>query len=182
MSKLDEIRKSVAENRAKNNGVYIPEETPLQAEERRLAEEKRKKEEAERAKQAQESELRRLAEEKRRKEEAEILERKNRIIVTTTPYVEGRKIKQYLGLASGADIYNAGGLIGGGYTTKGQTNLYQMAVSRAVNRIKNDAVFESADAIIGVQISLGSSSVMNQVIVTVTGTAVRLEPLTDSDE
>ena len=95
------------------------------------------------------------------------------MIITTTPTIEGKSIKEYIGLVSGADLYNAGGLIGGGYTSGGQTMYFQNAVSKATSKMIESARF--ADAIVGVQVVIGSSAGMNQVIVTVTGTAVFLE-------
>ena len=101
------------------------------------------------------------------------------MIITTTPTVEGKRIKAYLGLVGGADLYNAGGLIGGGYSTKGQSMYFRMAVEAATRKMEENSC--GADAIVGVQISIGSSAVANQVIVTVTGTAVTLEDANDDE-
>ena len=102
------------------------------------------------------------------------------MIVTTTQSVDGKKVKAYLGLVTGASPYNAGGMVGGGYSSKGQSNLFSYAVNSAKDTMVSSA--HGADAIIGVQIAVGSSSAMNQVIVTVTGTAVTLEDAGFDDE
>jgi len=101
------------------------------------------------------------------------------MIVTTTQSVEGKIIQEYVGLVSGADTYNAGGLVGGGYTSGGQSLYFQAAIDRATQKMEIKAY--GADAIVGVQVVIGASAAMNQVIVTVTGTAVKLRHSADDD-
>ncbi len=95
------------------------------------------------------------------------------MIVTTTQGVDGKKVKAYLGVVAGASPYNAASLPGGGYAPAGQPNLFNYAVNSAITAMIGNAY--GAEAIIGVQIAVSSSGVMNQEIVTVTGTAVTLE-------
>lgn len=92
------------------------------------------------------------------------------MIITTTDNVGTRKIRSYLGVVSGTDIYMVGGLIGGGLIS--QEGLYTSALSKAISKMKQKAEDLGADAIIGVSTNLSSPGNVNYMIVTVTGTAV----------
>ena len=93
------------------------------------------------------------------------------MILTTTPSVEGKSIKKYLGIVTGTDIYLVGGLIGGGLAN--QESLFGSAYKTACNRMKAKA--SGADAIVNVQIQACSPGNLNNIMVIVTGTAVMLE-------
>lgn len=99
------------------------------------------------------------------------------MITTTGSNVEGYRISEYKGLVCGASIYNVGGLIGGGYLDKVQSNLFAMAIRSAKETLVHDAFYKGADAVIAIQTSLGGSATMNQLVVTLTGTAVKLEKI-----
>lgn len=116
------------------------------------------------------------AEEEERKKvlealEAEVAEKIRNMILTTTPYVEGKKVSRYRGVVSGTDIYMVGGLLGGGLVS--QESLFQMAQQTAIKHMIKKAL--SADAIIGIHTELVSPGGANFIIVVVTGTAVDLE-------
>lgn len=95
------------------------------------------------------------------------------IIVTTTAYVEGKKIKEYIDVVSGTDIYLVGGVFGGGLVN--QENLYGSALTKAKSKMKSKALALGADAIVGVQVAVVSPGELNDIIVIVNGTAVKLE-------
>jgi len=100
------------------------------------------------------------------------------MILTTTPNVEGKRIKEYLRIVSGTDIYLVGGLLGGGLAT--QENLFGTALNNATSKMKSKAF--GADAIVGIRTEVLSPGNLNNIIVVVTGTAVKLENATESDE
>lgn len=121
----------------------------------------------------------------RLKQEQEELERKNKeafanIILTTTPNIEGRRIVEYKQIVSGASIYTIGGLLGEGYFNKVQDSLFGISIGRAKYRLLNEAFSLGADAVINIQTALGGGpAAMNQMIVTLTGTAVVTEKITE---
>jgi uncharacterized protein YbjQ (UPF0145 family) len=100
------------------------------------------------------------------------------MILTTTPTVEGKRIKEYLGIVSGTDIYLVGGLFGGGLAN--QENLFGSALNSATSTMKSKAF--GADAIVGIRTEVLSPGNLNNIIVVVTGTAVKLEDANESDE
>ena len=100
------------------------------------------------------------------------------MILTTTPSVEGKTIKKYLGVITGTDIYLVGGLIGGGLAN--QENLFGTAYRNACEKMK--AKNPKADAIVNIQVQVASPGNLNNIIVIVTGTAVQLEDAPNNDE
>lgn len=102
----------------------------------------------------------------------EASEKYNKIIITKTNNVEGRKINKYLGTVSGTDIYLVGGLLGGGLAS--QENLFCYSYGIAEKKMREKAVSLNADAIVGVQTSMVSPGGLNNIIVIVQGTAVKL--------
>ena len=113
------------------------------------------------------------------KEAAQLLLARQNITATTSSYVEGHYITNYLGIVSGASIYNVGGLLGGGYTDKGQNSMFSVAIRIAEKIMLNDAFMRGANAVVGIQTALGGSATMNQIVVTLTGTAVKTEKITE---
>lgn len=100
------------------------------------------------------------------------------MILTTTPTVEGKRITEYLGVVSGTDIYLVGGLLGGGMAN--QEGLFGVAFGAArENMVKKAA---GADAIVGIQTEVCSPGGLNNIIVVVTGTAVKLADAEESDD
>ncbi len=100
------------------------------------------------------------------------------MILTTTPSVEGKTIKKYLGVITGTDIYLVGGLIGGGLAN--QENLFGTAYQNACEKMK--AKKPKADAIVNIQVQVASPGNLNNIIVIVTGTAVQLGDAPNNDE
>ena len=102
------------------------------------------------------------------------------MIITTTPNIENYQITEYLGIVTGADTYTVGGLIGEGFLK--QNMYYENAISTAKNQMETKAISFSADAIVGVQVSVTSMATAGSIIVTATGTAVKIEKAGWEDE
>jgi uncharacterized protein YbjQ (UPF0145 family) len=106
------------------------------------------------------------------------------MIVTTTPSVEGRKVRQYLGIVVGEAIVGANifkdlfaGIrdIVGGRSAAYEREL-QNAREIAIGEMQERAAHMGADAIVGVDLDyevVGQGGSM--LMVSVSGTAVRLE-------
>lgn len=98
----------------------------------------------------------------------------DKVIVSTTNELEGYEITEYCGVVYGTEIYLVGGLMGGGLMT--QEKLYGGAFKRALLHIKSRAVREhKADAIVGMKADITSPGNVNNMIVVVTGTAVKVK-------
>lgn len=95
------------------------------------------------------------------------------VIISTTANIEGKPIRNYLGIVSGTDIYLVGGLIGGGLIN--QEHLYTDALNRATEKMTEKAVEMGANAIVGVTTNITSPGGLNYIIVVVTGTAVIID-------
>lgn len=107
------------------------------------------------------------------------------MIITTTPTVEGHRVSTYLGIVAGETIVGinvikdvAAGIrnIVGGRSVSYEQETFQARES-AIAEMASRAQEMGADAIVGVDIdyeSLGSSN--NMMMVSATGTAVRLAP------
>ncbi len=94
------------------------------------------------------------------------------VILTTTNTIEGYNISDYIGIVSGTDIYLVGGIFGGGLVN--QEVLYSTALATATRHIKANAEAIGADAVIGIQNNIASPGGANNMIVIVTGTAVKI--------
>lgn len=100
------------------------------------------------------------------------------MIITTTPNIEKYHITRYLGVVTGADTYTVGGLLGEGFAKQ---NLYfNQAVSKVLSQMENAAIRIGADAVVGIIVS--NTSEGGQIIVTATGTAVKIEQAGWDDE
>ena len=99
------------------------------------------------------------------------------MIVTTTATVEGYRIKDYLQVVYGTDIYLVGGILGGGLAD--QEGVFGRALHRATSLMISKA--PDADAIVGVHTEILSPGNLNHIIVVVTGTAVKLTYSWDDD-
>ena len=95
------------------------------------------------------------------------------MILTTTASVEGKRIKKYLGVVTGTDIYLVGGILGGGLAN--QENLFGAAYQKACSKMEEKAKQKHANAVVGIQTQVLSPGNLNNIIVVVTGTAVSLE-------
>ena len=95
------------------------------------------------------------------------------MILTTTPTIENYHITSYLGIVSGADTYTVGGLIGEGLMKQGF--YYEMSLNKAKSLMESKASEYGADAIVGIQVAVTSMSSVGQIVVTATGTAVKIE-------
>lgn len=106
-------------------------------------------------------------------------------LVSTTFTIEGRKIKAYLGIVSGVAVLGFGilreFLAGVTDTFGGESGSYQKEIlsakNSALNKLINDAVALSANAVVGVKLDFEqiSSQGTSFIMVTATGTAVQLE-------
>jgi uncharacterized protein YbjQ (UPF0145 family) len=105
------------------------------------------------------------------------------MIITTTNDIQGRQITAYLGLVSGEVIVGANIfkdlLAGIRDIVGGRAGAYEATLERArqeaIAELKETALKQGADAIIGITVdyeSIGSASTM--LMVTITGTAVKL--------
>lgn len=105
------------------------------------------------------------------------------MILTTTPTIEGRQIKEYLGIVTGETITGANFLkdftaslhdfFGG--RSGSYEKVLQESKDNALREMQDRALRMGADAIVGIDLdyeALGSSSSM--LMVTCSGTAVRL--------
>lgn len=106
------------------------------------------------------------------------------MIITTTPNIEGKSIRQYLGIVSSESIYGtniirdfAAGLkdlIGG------RSNSYETILSKAkckaLEELKLQAEAMNANAIVGIDIRVNTIGDHNtMILVSCSGTAVRVE-------
>jgi len=106
------------------------------------------------------------------------------MITTTTNTVEGRRIRQYLGLVTGETIMGANVIsdfmasitdfVGGRSGT--YESKFAEARETAIQELEEEARRKGADAVVGIDIDyqvLGASNGM--LMVTATGTAVKIE-------
>lgn len=95
------------------------------------------------------------------------------MILTTTPTIDNYHITSYLGVVSGADAYTVGGIIGDGLMKQGF--YYDLSLNKAKSLMESNASKYGADAVVGIQVAVTSMSTVGQIIVTATGTAVKIE-------
>lgn len=95
------------------------------------------------------------------------------MIVTTTPTLEGKRIYQYLGIVSGIDRFNVGGLLGEGFFMVDEN--FSNSYKRAEEKMIQKALVLGADAIVGVQYSPFNWDADRRIDmeVTLVGTAVK---------
>lgn len=93
-----------------------------------------------------------------------------KMIVTTSSTVEGYRIKEYLGIVTGANTCPAGGLNG-----EEQNRYYSEVVHNSRKQIKRQAENMGAQAVISLQVAAVSLDNIGDILVTLTGTAVTLE-------
>lgn len=102
-----------------------------------------------------------------------IMKNTENMILTTTNDVKGYNIIEYIGIVAGTDIYLIGGVFGGGMAN--QENLYTDALSRAISNLRQNAEVMGANGVIGIQSNITSTGGTNSLILTLTGTAVKIE-------
>jgi uncharacterized protein YbjQ (UPF0145 family) len=95
------------------------------------------------------------------------------MIITTASSIDGYEIQEYLGLVCGTDIYLVGGLLGGGLVT--QQDLFYRALATAERKLMNMATNKGANAVIGVTQGFSSPGSLNNMILAITGTAVKIK-------
>ena len=95
------------------------------------------------------------------------------MILSTTNEIKGYNINKYIGNVGGTDIYLIGGILGGGLAS--QEQLYANALMNTTSKLKQNAKNIGANAVIGIQSNLTSTGGTNNIIVTLTGTAVDIE-------
>ena len=106
------------------------------------------------------------------------------MIITTTPSLEGTRVREYLGVVTGEAIMGANvfrdfvagirDLVGG--RSKAYENCLRSAREDALREMSREAASRGADAVVGVDLDyevLGSANGM--LMVTASGTAVSLE-------
>jgi uncharacterized protein YbjQ (UPF0145 family) len=107
------------------------------------------------------------------------------MIVTTTPSVEGHRIVEYLGVVAaqtvlGVDFVKdfAAGFsnIFGGRSASYEGE-YASGVATALAELERECAARGANGIVGVDIDYETVSTGQMLLVSATGTAVRLEPL-----
>ena len=115
--------------------------------------------------------------EKREKEFQEKLERdpkyqlkKN---ITASDSIPGKEVTTVLGMVTGTDSYNPAGLFGEGYVGKVGKSYMQITIDNATNKMVDMALSMGADAIISYKTTTSEGG-LNMTVVTVTGTAVKL--------
>lgn len=94
------------------------------------------------------------------------------MVITTTNFVPDKDVEKILGIVFGTEIYLVGGLIGGGLAN--QENLYSNAFRSASSKMESKARAMGADAVIAVSCNYTSPGGNNNMILVVTGTAVKL--------
>ena len=92
--------------------------------------------------------------------------------ITTTDSFENAEIEEYLGTVSGTDIYLVGGLVGGGLSN--QEGLFGGAFAAAMDAMLAKAQARGANAVVGMSLTVTSPGNLNNIIVIVTGTAVKV--------
>lgn len=97
----------------------------------------------------------------------------NEHMITTTQSFEGKRIEAYYGTVSGTDIYLVGGAIGGGLAN--QEELFGKAFFSAKKKMFQKALKLGANAVVGMQSIMTSPGGLNNMIVVVTGTAVKVQ-------
>jgi uncharacterized protein YbjQ (UPF0145 family) len=123
----------------------------------------------------EEAEWEQQMEEEARKEEAaetaKIIE--HDACCTSTESFADAVIEKYLGTVVGTDIYLVGGIIGGGLIN--QEKLFGNAFEKAKERMIQKAFDRGGNAVVGMQVSFASPGGVNEMIVVVTGTAVKIK-------
>ena len=92
--------------------------------------------------------------------------------ITTTQTLLNYNIEEYCGTVSGTDIYLVGGTLGGGLVN--QEKLFDAAFAEAKKKMFLKARGLGGNAVIGMNVSFTSPGNLNNMIVLVTGTAVKL--------
>ncbi len=115
-------------------------------------------------------------------EDAELRKRVANMIYTTTPNVEGHKIKKYLGIISGSSVIGTG-LVSDfgaavsdlfGVSSESYNEKLSNAREHAMNMLKKEALKKGANAVIGIDTDIMTVG-NNMFVVNATGTAVLLE-------
>lgn len=106
----------------------------------------------------------------------------NHVIVTTTPSVQGREIAAYLGIVTGEAIMGANIVkdlfAGVRDIVGGRSGAYEQELRKAraiaLDELAAAAVQAGADAVVGVDLDYETVGGGSMLMVTVSGTAVRL--------
>ena len=93
--------------------------------------------------------------------------------ITTTSSFEHYEIEEYLGPVSGTDIYLVGGVVGGGLAN--QETLFTSAFNNAKANMFSRATKLGANAVVGMQVNFTSPGNLNNMVVVVIGTAVKIK-------
>lgn len=104
------------------------------------------------------------------------------MIVTTTPTIEGSQIRNYLGVVTGEAILGANIMkdLFAGFRdiVGGRSGVYEQELQKAreiaMREMEEAATDLGADAIVGVDLDYETVSSGNMLMVTVSGTAVRV--------
>lgn len=103
------------------------------------------------------------------------------MIVTTTPTIEGRPIREYLGVVTGEAILGANIMkdLFAGFRdiVGGRSGAYEQELQKAreiaMREMQEAAASLGADAVVGVDLDYETVSSGNMLMVTVSGTAVK---------
>lgn len=103
------------------------------------------------------------------------------MIITTTPIIEGRQIREYLGVVTGEAILGANIMkdLFAGFRdiVGGRSGAYEQELQKAreiaMREMEEAAAGLGADAVVGVDLDYETVSSGNMLMVTVSGTAVR---------
>ena len=114
-----------------------------------------------------------MAEESRKEKAAEaakIIEH-DACCTSTESFVDA-EIEKYYATVVGTDIYLVGGLVGGGLIN--QEKLFGNAFEKAKERMIQKAFDRGGNAVVGMQVSFTSPGGLNEMVVVVSGTAVKI--------
>jgi len=99
------------------------------------------------------------------------------MILTTTNSIEGYTIKNYLGIVTGVNASMPKTTIS--FNMKKYYDLYEENINKvkeeAFQKLKNNAVKLGANAVVGIQLDIENLPTSNIIIISITGTAVKVE-------
>ncbi|MDY4428021.1 MAG: SHOCT domain-containing protein [Lachnospiraceae bacterium] len=101
--------------------------------------------------------------------------------MSTTDTIPGKEVIEILGMVSGTDNYVAGGMFGEGYLGKMGNAYMQSSLNSARNKMIDEAMAMGADGIISYKTTT-SEAALNNIVVTVTGMAVKLRDVSEESD
>ncbi len=99
------------------------------------------------------------------------------MILTTTNSIEGHTIKDYLGIVTGVDASMPKTTLS--FNMEKYYRSYESKVNEvkeeAFQKLKNNAMALKANAVVGISIDIETTSASGLIIVSITGTAVKVD-------